>query len=199
MSALSQVVEPSPPAVLHMPAACMTDGQFLTFCQANPDWRFERTAHGDIVIMPPAYPETGYRNADLITQLSTWARRDRTGRVFDSSTGFKLSNGATRSPDASWILRERLDRLTKQQKQKFWQICPDFVAELRSATDHLPTLKAKLREYIDNGASLGWLLDPESRRTWVYEGQREPVCHEQGAISGDPVLAGFALDASALG
>jgi len=196
MAALAQAIEPSLlPTILHTPKGWMTDDRFIQFCQVNPDWRLERTAEGDIVIMPPAFPETGYRNLDLGAQLFQWTRRDRTGRAFDSSTGFKLPDGAILSPDASWISKARFARLSKPKRQKFWQICPDFVVELRSSTERLSVLQDKMKEYMANGAHLGWLIDPLTREVHVYRPRGEVRrLKNPRTVSGDPVLRGFILD-----
>ena len=150
------------------PAICMTEEQFVEFCAQNDELRIERTAEGALEIMPPTKGFTGNKNADITTDVTIWARQDGSGYVFDSSAGFTLPNGAVRSPDASWVLRSRLDALTEEDRKGFWRICPDFVIEIRSASDRLSTLHAKMQEYIDNGARLGWLVDPIARRTYVY-------------------------------
>jgi Uma2 family endonuclease len=150
------------------PPEVMTDEEFFEFCRLNADWRIERTQEGELVIMPPAGGETGARNSQLTRLLGNWAESDGTGIVFDSSTGFVLPNGAKRSPDAAWLRRSRWDALKPEERRKFPPLCPDFVAELRSPTDDLDTLQAKLEEYIANGAELGWLIDPVERKVDVY-------------------------------
>jgi Uma2 family endonuclease len=185
-----------PPVVLHMhPAIDMDDEQFFEFCQINRDWRIERTAEGDLEIMPPTGGETGNRNSILTAMLTNWALRDGTGATFDSSTGFRLPNGAVRAPDAAWVRRERLEELTAEQKRRFLPLCPDFVVELRSPSDRLETLQGKMREYIENGARLGWLLDAPDRQVYVYRPGKE-IEHLEGASSlpGGPELPGFELD-----
>ena len=190
---LSQVE--NPPLVLHLrPAIDMNDQQFFDFCQINGDLRFERTAQGDIVIMTPAGGASGARNSEINLQLRQWAKKDGQGVAFDSSTGFILPNGATRAPDAAWVPRPRLAALTQEQKDKFLPLCPDFVIELLSPSDHLPTVKRKMQEYLANGAQLGWLIDPAHRRVYVYRRGAEIECLENPAtLSGDPVLTGFFL------
>lgn len=186
------------PLVLQMsPVIEMTDDQFFEFCQLNRDLRIERTAKGELILMPPAGSETGNRNFDLIVQLGIWARQDGTGIGFDSSAGFTLSNGATRSPDAAWIKLERWNTIPSEQQVKFAPICPDFVVELRSPSDNLQPLKDKLQEYIDNGASLGWLIDRKNRNVYIYRPQQEVECLDNlSTLSGAPVLPGFVLDLS---
>ena len=177
------------------PAIEMTDDEFFAFCQLNSDLRFERTAEGDIIVMAPTGGETGNRNADITAQLVTWTKRDGTGAAFDSSTGFKLPNGADRSPDGSWVRKSRLAALTHEQKLKFLPLCPDFVIELLSPTDALAVTQAKMSEYIENGAQLGWLIDPEGRKIHVYRSRQAVVVLENTAeIAADPELPGFVLD-----
>lgn len=184
------------PIVVHLePVFDLTDEKFFEFCQVNRDLRIERNAQGDLLIMPPTGGESGDRNAELTMQLRQWAKRDGTGRTFDSSTGFQLSNGATRSPDGSWVKNSRLERLTPEEKKKFMRLCPDFVIELRSPTDSLKSLQEKMQEYIENGAQLGWLIDPEPKRVYVYRPDK-PVEEfvEPSSLKGDPLLPGLVLD-----
>jgi len=185
-----------PPLVLQLrPAIEMTREQFFDFCQLNPDLRIERTAEGEIVIMAPAGGETSTRNAELVMQVKLWANQDGSGVVFDSSGGFDLPNGATRAPDVAWVKRSRLAPLTPEEKRKFIPLCPDFVIELRSSSDPLSTLQAKMEEYLANGAQLGWLIDPVQRRVYVYRPGADVECLENPAeVAGDPVLPGFVLD-----
>jgi len=181
---------------LHLsPAVELSDEQFFDLCQINRDLRLERTAEGDIIVMAPTGGETGYRNADITAQLVTWTKRDGTGAAFDSSTGFKLPNGADRSPDGSWVRKSRLAALTHEQKLKFLPLCPDFVIELLSPTDALAVTQAKMTEYIENGAQLGWLIDPEMRQVHVYRPRQLAVIVENVIeIAADPELPGFVLD-----
>lgn len=186
------------PLVLHLhPVINLTDDQFFEFCQINRDLRIERTATGELLIMPPTGTETGGRNFNLIGQLWVWVNQDGTGIGFDSSTGFTLPNGAQRSPDAAWVKLERWNALTPEQQKKFAPICPDFVVELRSASDNLEPLKSKMQEYIDNGALLGWLIDRKNRQVYIYRPE-VPVerLDNPASVSGDPLLSGFVLDLS---
>ena len=145
--------------------------------------------------MPPTGGEISNPNAELTMQVGIWIRRDGTGVAFDSNGGFILPNGAMRSPDTSWASREQLTNLTAKQKQKFLPLCPDFVVELRSPSDPLRSLEAKMREYLENGARLGWLIDPGEKRVHVYQPEEEVLILENPQkISGDPVLQGFILD-----
>jgi Uma2 family endonuclease len=173
----------------------LTDEQFFELCQSNRDYQIERTASGDLLIMPPTGGETGRRNIDLLFQLQAWSRQSKSGVAFDSSTCFKLPNGADRSPDAAWIKRERWNALTAEQKEKFPPICPDFVLELRSSTDSLKPLQEKMEEYRENGARLGWLIDPKARQVEVYRpGQKVEVLENPAILSGEEVLTGFVLN-----
>ncbi|MFN7945519.1 MAG: Uma2 family endonuclease [Blastocatellia bacterium] len=181
------------------PVIEMSDEQFFEFCQLNRDLRFERTAEGDIIVMPPTGWETGNRNAEITAQLRNWSKDNKAGVSTDSSTGFKLPGGADRSPDAAWVRRERLAQLTQEQKRKFLPLCPDFVIELLSPTDDVNDLQAKMQEYISNGAQLGWLIEPENRRVYVYRpGAEVEVIENAEQISGEPELPGFTLELSVI-
>jgi Uma2 family endonuclease len=174
----------------------ISDRDFWQLCQENRDLRMERSEKGVVEIMPPTSGGTGARNADLTAQLVIWAKLNATGIPFDSSTGFKLPNGATRSPDTSWIPNERWNALTVAQKEeKFSPICPEFVIELRSRSDRKKKLQEKMREYLTQGARLGWLIDPCDGTVEIYRPDR-PVetLHQPATLSGEDVLPGFVLD-----
>ena len=174
-----------------------TDDEFFAFCQENRDLRFERNAHGEIIIMAPTGGTTGDKNGELTTDLKMWNRQTQRGKAFDSSTGFVLPNGATRSPDASWLERSRWDALTEEQQAKFVPLCPDFVTELTSPSDTLKATQEKMTEWMDNGCRLGWLFYPKEEKTFIYRaGQSEPevpTSYDQ-ALSGEEVLPGFEFD-----
>ena len=173
----------------------LTDEQFFQLCQNNGDLRFERTASGEIIIMPPTGGETSNRNIELAYQLQAWSRQNNLGKAFDSNGGFTLPNGAVRAPDASWLKLERWEALTPQQRQKFLPLCPDFVVELRSPTDSVKQTQEKRQEYIDNGARLGWLIDAKTRRVEIYRPNQEVELLENPAsLSGEDVLPGFVLN-----
>ena len=175
----------------------LTDEQFFQLCIDNRDLRFERTASGGLIIMPPTGSETGRRNSDLNFQLKAWSRQNNLGVVFDSSTGFKLPDGSDISPDAAWVRRDRWDALTPEQKEKFAPICPDFVVELRSTTDSLEKLRAKMKVYVKNGARLGWLLDRKNRKVEISrQGSDVEISDSPATLSGEDVLPGFVLDLS---
>jgi Uma2 family endonuclease len=177
------------------PLLDMTNDQLYELCQLNPELRIERTAQGELLITPSTGGETSKRNLDLIVAVGTWAKHEGSGIAFDSSGGFILPNSSLRSPDVAWVRRSRLETLTAEQKKKFIPLCPDFVAELRSPTDSLSALQAKMQEYLDNGARLGWLIDPEDRRVYIYRPNGAIECLENPAeLPGDPVLPGFVLD-----
>jgi len=157
--------------------------------------RIERTSQGDLVIMPPTGSETGRINFKLTQLFGQWVDADGTGVGFDSSTGFTLPNGATRSPDLAWVKRSRWEALTRQQREGFAPLCPDFVLELRSPSDALEDAQAKMQEYLDNGAQLGWLIDPVEKKVYVYRPQAPVECLDNPqTVSGDPVLPGFVLE-----
>jgi Uma2 family endonuclease len=175
----------------------LTDEQFFQLCQKNRDYRFERTALGELIIMPPTGSDTGRRNVKITTQLEIWNLQNHLGEVFDSSSGFLLPNGAERSPDASWVKLERWNALTIEQQEGFAPICPDFVVELRSRTDSLKDLQKKMQEYIQNGAKLGWLIDRKNKRVEIYRSGREvEILDNPLILSGEDVLPGFILDLS---
>jgi Uma2 family endonuclease len=185
-----------PPLVLHLaPVIQMSDRQFFELCQLNRDLRIERTSQGDLVIMPPTGGETGRTNFELTALFGHWVHADGTGIGFDSSTGFTLPNGAKRSPDLAWVKRSRWEALTQEQREEFPPLCPDFVLELRAPSDALATVQATMREYLDNGAQLGWLIDPLEKKVYVYRPQVPVECLDNPpTISGEPVLPGFVLE-----
>lgn len=173
----------------------MSDEEFYEFCQLNPDLRIERTSEGDLVVMAPTGGKSGIQNARLVARLMVWAEQDGTGQVFDSSTEFILPNRAGRAPDLSWVRNERWNALTEKEQERFPPLCPDFVVELRSQTDRLSELTAKMEEYIANGAQLGWLIDPLERSVHIYKPSAEPqLLAAPQEVSGDPVLKGFVLE-----
>jgi Uma2 family endonuclease len=173
----------------------LSDEQMAELCELNPDLRMEKTAQGELIVMPPTGGETGNRNAIITTQLTHWSWQDGTGITFDSSTGFNLPNGATRSPDAAWVKKSRLAQLTEEEKEEFLPLCPDFVIELKSPSDDLLRLKDKMREYIDNGTELGWLIDTKTKKVFIYRPNEDVVVMDKPeSLSGDPVLSGFVLN-----
>jgi Uma2 family endonuclease len=188
------------PLVFHLQPVCdLSDEQVYELCQTNREWRIERTAERELIAMPPVGGETSEENAEVTRQLGNWAQRDGRGRVFDSSAGFILSDGAIRSPDAAWVATPRLAALTVQERKRFIPLCPDFVIEIRSPTDRLQPLQDKMHEYLSNGAQLGWLIDPENRYVYVHRADAPVVRLEAPeAVSGEPLLSGFALDLRAI-
>jgi Uma2 family endonuclease len=172
----------------------LSEEQFVRFCQENSELRIELTARGELVIMPPTGLETGRRNIRLARRLDTWTEIDGSGVAFDSSTLFTLPNGAKRSPDASWVRRERWDALSDEQRKGFGRLCPDFVVELRSPSDRLKDLHEKMQEYLENGALLGWLIDPLEKRVYIYRpGQPVEVLDDPPEVNGEMILPGFVL------
>ena len=173
----------------------LTEEQFFQICQTHQDYRFERTAKGELIIMPPTGGETGKRNFELAVQLGIWNKQNKLGVAFDSSTGFKLSNGADRSPDASWIKLARWNSLTPEQQTRFVPLCPDFVVELLSPSDSLKETQEKMKEYRDNGTRLGWLINRKSRSVEIYRPGREvEVLESPATLSGEDILVGFVLN-----
>jgi Uma2 family endonuclease len=174
----------------------VTAEQFSALAASNRDLQLERTAQGELIVNPPTGWETGKRNLSIIGQLYRWYDDNGAiGEAFECSTGFTLPNGAIRSPDASWISQERWDSLTDEQKGTFANICPDFVVELRSQSDTLTSLQEKMQEYMDNGAQLGWLIDPQTRTVGVYRvGLEVEVLSNPVELSGEDVLPGFVLN-----
>ncbi len=176
------------------PVGALTDEAFYQLCQANPDLKFERSAQGELIIMAPTGGESGRRNADITIELGLWNRQTQLGYVFDSSTCFKLPNGAERSPDAAWIEASRWQALSPEDREKFPPIAPDFVIELRSLSDSLARLQAKMAEYRDNGVRLGWLINPQDQQVEIYRpGQDVEILNAPAELRGDPVLLGFSL------
>ncbi len=184
------------PIVLKLsPLIQLTEEQFADFCGLNRDLRIERATTGELEIMAPAFSETGRKEGEIFRQLANWARQDKTGWAFAPPAGFTLPNGAIREPDGSWISRSRLEALTPEQRSGFYNICPDFVIELRSDTDRLSVLHAKMQEYMDNGARLGWLIDPQTKSVHTYRPNHEVQTIENPeSLSADPILPGFTLD-----
>jgi Uma2 family endonuclease len=173
----------------------ITHEQFEQLCVEYPDLRLELTSSGELIVMPPTGSATGKRNFDIILQFGIWAKKDSTGVGFGNTAGFTLPNGAIRSPDVSWMRREKHDSVSKDEMDRFAHICPDFVVELRSPSDRLPTLMNKMEEYIENGASLGWLIDPKKRRVYIFRpGEEVVVLEDPKVVSGDPLLPGFELE-----
>jgi Uma2 family endonuclease len=177
----------------------MSDEQFFQLCQKNRDLRFERSSKGDITIMAPAGSDTGMYNSSFNGYLWSWNQRKKLGFTFDSSTGFTLPNGAMRSPDAAWILKERWEALTPEQRSRFAPICPDFVMELMSPSDSLKVTQAKMQEYQDNGARLGWLINRKVREVEIYRiGQPVEVLYSPTILSGENILPEFILNLDAI-
>ncbi len=173
----------------------MTDEQLFQLCQKNQDLRFERNAKGDLIIMSPTGGETGNRNLEIAADLVIWNRRKKLGVTFDSSTGFKLPNGATLSPDASWITTEKWNNLTSEERTKFLPLCPDFLIELMSPSDSLSETREKMQEYLENGMRLGWLINRKNRQVEVYRlGKEVEILDAPQTLFGEDVLPGFVLD-----
>ncbi|WP_008315672.1 Uma2 family endonuclease [Leptolyngbya sp. PCC 6406] len=189
----------SPLVVAIPPSTRLSDRQFYDLCQANPDLKIERTAEGDLLFIPPTGGETGNRNAKLISRFVVWSEETQQGEVFDSSTGFKLPNGADRSPDVAWVRRDRWEALPPEAREKFPPIAPDFVLELMSPSDGLAIAQAKMREYIDNGVRLGWLINRSARQVEIYRPEQPvEILTSPVTLTGEAVLPGFTLTLGAV-
>ncbi|MBD2090291.1 Uma2 family endonuclease [Microcoleus sp. FACHB-1515] len=172
----------------------LNDDQFEQLCRNHHDLSFERTAKGELVIVPLVGGIDGIREAELISRLVLWNRQTRSGIVFSSSAGFRLPNGAIRSPDAAWVSIDRWENLTPDEQKKFAPLCPDFAIELRSETDEITDLQQKMQEYLDNGLRLGWLINPQDQQVEIYRvGQLKEVCDRPSELNGEDVLPGFVL------
>jgi len=179
---------------LNLDTVELTDEQFYRLCQMNRDWQFERTAKGEIIIMSPVGGVSGNQEADLIGLVWMWNRQTQLGRVFSSSTIFRLPNNGDRSPDAAWVSLERWSALTEEEQEKFPLICPDFVIELRRP-DPLPQLQEKMQEYLNSGLRLGWLINPQDEQVEIYRPSREvEIVQFPVSLSGEDVLPGFVLN-----
>lgn len=186
--------------ILNLPPSLgLTEEQFYHLCTANQEWRFELTTAGELIISSPTSDETSTHNLEINAELADWNHQKKIGFVFDSNAVFHLPNGAYRSPDAAWVIRERWEALSAEEKQHIPSICPDFVVEVRSDTDSLEKLRLKMQEYRDNGALLGWLIDPQTRDVEIYRPQMDVEIvtfsfDKPPTLSGEEVLPGFVLD-----
>jgi Uma2 family endonuclease len=174
----------------------MSDDEFWDFCVANPDVRFERTAEGEIIIVPPAGMESDYQNLKVAASLDQWAMKDGRGKAFGPSLEFILPTGAAYSPDAAWVSHTKLAQLTKDQKRKFPPVCPEFIVEVMSPSDRLPAAKKKMQEWMRGGVELGWLIHADKQQIYIYRaGQPEPELRTGiDAIDGEGPVVGFHLD-----
>ncbi len=176
--------------------AGLTDEMFFDLCRANSQLSLERDKHGNIVVMAPTGSDTGSYNADLTGQIWYWNRKTGAGYVFDSSTGFMLPDGAVRSPDASWIAKERWEHLSQEERSRFAPITPDLVIEVRSESDSLKELQEKMEEYRKNGTRLGWLIDRANKKAYIYQADGT-ICiveGEKSILSGEDVMPGLEVD-----
>jgi Uma2 family endonuclease len=177
------------------PALALSEDQFYHLCTQNPALKFERNPHGELIIMPPTGGETGKNNATLIARFVIWNETYNLGVVFDSSTCFRLPQGGDRSPDIAWLRQERWDALTSEEKRKFPPLCPDFILELLSPSDNLATIQGKMREYLNSGAQLGWLINPETQQVEIYRPEQPvEILLAPSELSGEPVLPRFTLN-----
>ncbi len=182
------------PVLLRLEKGRFTSADFEFFAAENPDLRLEMNKEGEMIVMMPVGFSGSRRNGKLTARLVNWAEEDGSGIAVDATAGFTLPNGAERSPDAAWVRRELLAALTEAEQEKFLPLCPDFVVELRSSSDRLKTVKAKMEEYIENGAQLGWLIDPRKKKVHIYRpGVPIVILDNPAEVSGDPLLPGFVL------
>ncbi|MBI1765553.1 MAG: Uma2 family endonuclease [Acidobacteria bacterium] len=182
------------PVLLRLEEGRFNAADFEFFAAENPDLRLEMNKEGEMIVMMPVGFAGSRRNANLTARLVNWANEDGSGIAVEATAGFTLPNGAERSPDAAWVRRDRLAALTEAEQEKFLHLCPDFVVELRSASDRLKTVKAKLEEYIENGAQLGWLIDPRKKKVHIYRpGAPVEILDNPTEVSGEPLLKGFVL------
>lgn len=196
----NQEAEPGPSYPFAERLQRMTEDEFFAFCQANPELKFERRADGTITHMALTGGDTGRRNSELVADLTIWNRQARLGYVFDSSTGFRLPNGAVRSPDAAWVSTAAWEALTDAQRRKFPPLCPEFVVELLSASDSPEDMAEKVQEYIANGCRLAWLLDPKNGIARIFRANGSvsaPIGFDE-TLSGEDVLPGFGFQLSLL-
>ena len=185
----------SAPIILNLKNVGLSDEQFYQLCLVNQNWQLERTVKGELVIMSPVGGVSGNREADLITDLNLWNRQTQLGRVFSSSTIFRLPEGGDRSPDAAWVANERWESLTPEEQEKFPPICPDFVIELHSRTDSLSQLQEKMQEYLNSGLRLGWLINPQAQQVEIYRpNQTVEIVQLPVSLSGEDTLLGFVLN-----
>jgi len=193
-----QLTIPIPEAqhTLRLPSGIVdwSEEEFFRFCQSNRELRIERSAEGEIIVMSPAGGYSSFQNTKVVSQLDAWATKDGSGVAFDSSAGFRLPNGAMRSPDAAWVQLSRLQGLSHREKQRFLPLCPDFVIEVASPSDDVAALREKMEEYRAAGVRLGWLILPESRRVEIYTPTEARTLTSPEAVSGDPTLPGFRLE-----
>ncbi|MEA5535636.1 Uma2 family endonuclease [Crocosphaera sp. XPORK-15E] len=180
--------------ILKLDTVNLSHEQFYRLCQVNPDWQLERNAQGELIVMPPVGGVSGNREADFIIDLGIWNRQTGLGKVFSSSTIFRLPNGGDRSPDAAWVSLARWEALSREEQEKFPPICPDFVIELRSRTDSLTEIQAKMQEYLNSGLQLGWLINPQQQQVEIYRlNQPVEIIELPANLSGEDVLPCFNL------
>ncbi len=186
----------NPTVELDLSVGKMSEAQFIDFCAENPELRIEQDQNQNVIVMPPVYGESGYFENEATGEVRAYAKSTKKGVSFSPNTGFKLPNGATRVPDANWVSNERWAVLSSKDKKKFLRVVPDFIIEVRSETDRLKTLQEKMREWIDNGVRLGWLIDPKTKKTHIYRenGSIDIVEGFEAVLSGEEVMPGFEFD-----
>ncbi|MDW8465293.1 MAG: Uma2 family endonuclease [Chloroherpetonaceae bacterium] len=174
----------------------MSDEDFYEFAKANPTLKMERDKHRHIILMALTGGNTGRRNSEIVAELTLWNRTHKLGVVFDSSTGFRLPNGAIRSPDAAFVRLERWNALSDKQKETFPPLAPDFVVELMSNSDDLADANEKMHEYLEHGTLLGWLIFPQAEEVRLYQPNLPPQLIKgfDQVLRADPTLPNFSLD-----
>jgi len=182
------------PFVIDFPP--MSHEEFVDFCSRNQDYRIERDKDGNVIIMSPIFSISGIYEGIVFREVANWNEKHGGGWTFSASTGFTLPNGAVRSADTTWLSNEKWESLTKEEKRTFAPVCPEFIAEVRSTTDRLKKLQAKMQEWTENGTQLAWLIDPETEKAWIYraDGSVSVVKDFDQQLSGEDVLPGFAFD-----
>jgi Uma2 family endonuclease len=185
----------APVKLVPEPKGRFSDRSYADFCAANPDLRLERTAEGEIVIVPPPGVDSAYRENEIANQLTNWAKADGRGLPFNASAQFRLPSGASRSPDAAWVSKERMARVTKRQRLGFPHVVPEFVVEVMSRSDRLSAAQRKMEEWMANGVELGWLIDADTETVYVY-GPDRPVEKKKGLrkLAGEGPVTGFVAD-----
>lgn len=185
---------PTEPVTLDLHGAPLTDEQFEELFRHSSDLKFELSSKQELIIVPPTSPDSGLRNSELITEVALWSRKDKTGIVFDSQTLFTFPNNAKRSPDVSWMIKQKWEALSPSERRRFSRVVPDFVIELMSPSDSLADMQVKMAEYIENGVRLGWLIDPMDKKVHIYRANGEvEVLDDPETVSGEDVLKGFEL------
>lgn len=186
------------PLILKGLGRFLTDDELFDFCQMNTPFQIERDQNQNLRIMEPIGGESGWQESEVTGELYVWNKQAKSGKTFSTPTGFYLPNGALKSSDGSWMSLEKWEKITPQARQKFLYAVPDFIVEIRSPSDNLTDLKAKMDEWIENGVQLAWLIDPKKEKAYIYrkDGSVDTIDGFDGRLSGENVLDGFEFDLS---